>query len=915
MTKKSWQVLLSFFLMISILFSATIPSAVKAETVTPQETMATIIDNYLASKSSPLAGYGSVFVAKGQLYNVDPRLIVAIAGAESSFAKARCQSWNSVDIHNAWGYMYWPGGTRTCKPFDNWDQAIDVVSWQIGASSLYLRAGKTTIPSIGELYCGPGCTNWVNNVTLFFTQMGGNPSSLTFPGYALPSTITITPQGAGFEFTGLGGWVEIHTQNTVSCSTDSNKAIYTRTRTPPYTNDVDWVRWRPTIITSGWYRVEAYIPNYTHGTAVTTQARYQITYANGQNTVVVNQNNNLCSWISLGTYWFNSGTSGFVYMGDYTGDNPFRLIAADGMRFVPIASEDTTPPTGNVDLPANGTTISPSTVNFTAQASDNVGVDHVEFHVYYDGSWHLVNTDTTAPYATTWSVPAGLAPQQLIFTIHVIDLAGNRTMDPGGYHYVQLNAGSSGANIVSMARLDIGMPYNAERRPYCGSYGPWSSQKGVCTDLVIDAYLKGTGGNGTSGICGASTYSAMGNSVGGVNLEALVRADGRANPGRYRWNSARNADDLRIYFQQKQIYLNKNTAWQVGDIAFFDWEGDGSTSHVGVVSAIDGNSKPTSIIHAPGGGTSCDHQNDNACETSASFMSSRWSAVQGHGRLKSQTGLLDFAGMDVEPIAEQQINTFTGNYLEISVNQPDPLTLQMTLRDEQGRYRSGYPNEELFGNITDAAIPYLPYADYEQNTEEQILQYYAPTAENFTLEFLGGANISYSFNIRTYQGSTLTSQQTFTQTISTGENQALTFQLFSQDGALIIAASQPQITDHIQFPDRIVLTSTGIDPIDLDWVLTETTGLVPSGIIIATITPLISREGVVLGIKSFIPTAPTLGAGQTIHQQAFIELSPGNIGNIYQGAIILESTSGKKIAVPIEITLINHPVFLPAISR
>jgi len=48
--------------------------------------LAAKIDAYLAAKNSPLAGYGAAFVSSGVFYNVDPRLIVAIAGAESSFA-------------------------------------------------------------------------------------------------------------------------------------------------------------------------------------------------------------------------------------------------------------------------------------------------------------------------------------------------------------------------------------------------------------------------------------------------------------------------------------------------------------------------------------------------------------------------------------------------------------------------------------------------------------------------------------------------------------------------------------------------------------------------------------------------------------------------------------------------------------
>jgi len=146
-----------------------------------QESLAEKIDEFLRSRNSPLAGYGQEFVDSGRTHNVDPRLIVAIAGAESSFGTANCQQWASADLHNAWGYMYWPNDVRTCRPFDNWEAGIEQVTWQIGTGAYYFTEGRDTIEEIGGTYCGEGCTNWVRNVTTFYTAMGGDPNNLRFP--------------------------------------------------------------------------------------------------------------------------------------------------------------------------------------------------------------------------------------------------------------------------------------------------------------------------------------------------------------------------------------------------------------------------------------------------------------------------------------------------------------------------------------------------------------------------------------------------------------------------------------------------------------------------------------------------------------------------------------------------------------
>jgi hypothetical protein len=61
------------------------------------------------------------------------------------------------------------------------------------------------------------------------------------------------------------------------------------------------------------------------------------------------------------------------------------------------ATPDTTPPTTSITAPANGATVSGTTV-VTASASDDVGVSRVEF--YLDSA--LAATDTTSPYQWSW---------------------------------------------------------------------------------------------------------------------------------------------------------------------------------------------------------------------------------------------------------------------------------------------------------------------------------------------------------------------------------------------------------------------------------------------------------------------------------------------------------------------------------
>ena len=109
------------------------------------------------------------------------------------------------------------------------------------------------------------------------------------PEPKIPAFEVVVPlQGTGFSYTGMGGWVYIKSQNTLYSSASGNP-IYTRTRRVGYTNDVDWVRWTPTLPHTGYYNVYVYAPHYSHSMDITQQARYKINHAGGTTTVTMRQ--------------------------------------------------------------------------------------------------------------------------------------------------------------------------------------------------------------------------------------------------------------------------------------------------------------------------------------------------------------------------------------------------------------------------------------------------------------------------------------------------------------------------------------------------------------------------------------------------------------------------------------------------
>lgn len=132
------------------------------------------IDAYLAGKGSPMAGQGSAFVASGGRWQVDPRLLVAIAGAESSFGAITCAPFN------AWGWGC-PNGPYV---FESWADGIDAVAR--GLRIGYLAEGRASVAQINLKYAPIGAANdptglnnhWTTNVSRFLLELGGDPMNV-----------------------------------------------------------------------------------------------------------------------------------------------------------------------------------------------------------------------------------------------------------------------------------------------------------------------------------------------------------------------------------------------------------------------------------------------------------------------------------------------------------------------------------------------------------------------------------------------------------------------------------------------------------------------------------------------------------------------------------------------------------------
>jgi hypothetical protein len=108
--------------------------------------------------NSPLADNADTFIKVADQYGIDYRIMPAITGVESTFAR-----FYIPNTHNPFG---WGSGRIAFKSFD---EAIEGVAK--GLNEIYLSKGRDTVEKIAPVYNPPHPTTWSRNVNYFMGKI------------------------------------------------------------------------------------------------------------------------------------------------------------------------------------------------------------------------------------------------------------------------------------------------------------------------------------------------------------------------------------------------------------------------------------------------------------------------------------------------------------------------------------------------------------------------------------------------------------------------------------------------------------------------------------------------------------------------------------------------------------------------
>lgn len=120
-----------------------------------------IIRQYLEKYRSPLVDQADHFFQVSQKYNLDYRLLVAIAQQESNLGKKVPD-----DSYNAWG---WGIHSRGTLGFSSWEEGIETVAQ--GLREDYLNKGFVDVEQIAARYAPPSKESWAFGVNQFMEEM------------------------------------------------------------------------------------------------------------------------------------------------------------------------------------------------------------------------------------------------------------------------------------------------------------------------------------------------------------------------------------------------------------------------------------------------------------------------------------------------------------------------------------------------------------------------------------------------------------------------------------------------------------------------------------------------------------------------------------------------------------------------
>ncbi|HEY88278.1 MAG TPA: hypothetical protein G4N98_00905, partial [Thermoflexia bacterium] len=186
----------------------------------------------------------------------------------------------------------------------------------------------------------------------------------------------------------------------------------------------------------------------------------------------------------------------------------------------------------------------------------------------------------------------------------------------------------------------------------------------------------------------------------------------------------------------------------------------------------------------------------------------------------------------------------------------------------------------------------------------------------YFVELTGQAAVTYSLSIETWQDSSLTNSEVFTQAITPGETQGSQITLSAPGGAIGFNATSPAPSPTTEITAAVKLSGLVGTSAEAAFTVAEVGGQQSLQNVAVSATDLMDQlGGVISGTQLIItPGSFTVAAGgsQEVNVQINLtDVAPG----VYQGGLVLTSDSGGTYRVRLTLEGEFHHLYLPLILR
>ena len=213
-------------------------------------------------------------------------------------------------------------------------------------------------------------------------------------------------------------------------------------------SSTNWGEWRPNIPADDNYEIEVFAPYCITGRAETDGATYKITHAQGTATIVASHQQNVGSWMSLGTFYFEAGQGGSIYLTDLTTTDSGLGVWFDAIRLRPSSSLPM--PTVANDQPLASIWVEQRSVSFDWSITTAGSVSTTRLEVATDaGFGNLILSKDMAGSPTTYGHTFDQDYPRLHWRVVLTTSDGNQAISDSTFFGIDTEPPSSALNFIA----------------------------------------------------------------------------------------------------------------------------------------------------------------------------------------------------------------------------------------------------------------------------------------------------------------------------------------------------------------------------------------------------------------------------------------------------------------------------------